>query len=76
MYALSLVAPALVLLAIAYGSNHFTTSRWVPFGHHFPGITGAGPLVSPARAMRFSYAPSPFWLLAGAVHAGPTPIPQ
>ncbi|MGE0394996.1 MAG: carbon starvation protein A [Vicinamibacterales bacterium] len=52
------------------GSNYFPTSRWVLFGHHFAGITGAGPLLGPVLAMQFGYAPGIIWLLAGVCLAG------
>jgi carbon starvation protein len=51
-------------------SNFFPTPRWVLFGHHFAGITGAGPLVGPVLATQFGWAPSFMWLLAGCVLGG------
>ena len=52
------------------GANYFPTSRWVLFGHHFAGITGAGPLLGPVLAMQFGYAPGLIWLLTGVCLAG------
>jgi carbon starvation protein len=52
------------------GSNFYPTSRWVLFGHHFAGITGAGPLVGPVLAAQFGWAPGFIWLLAGCCLAG------
>ena len=52
------------------GANYFPTSRWVLFGHHFAGITGAGPLIGPVLAMQFGYAPGLIWLLTGVCLAG------
>jgi len=52
------------------GSNYYPTPRWVLFGHHFAGITGAGPLVGPVLAAQFGWAPGFIWLLAGCVLAG------
>src|SRR5262245_3663329 len=51
-------------------SNFYPTSRWVLFGHHFAGITGAGPLVGPVLAAQFGWAPGFIWLLAGCCLAG------
>ncbi len=52
------------------GSNFIPTNRWVLFGHHFAGITGAGPLIGPVLAMQFGYAPGLIWILAGVCLAG------
>ncbi|HKT80511.1 MAG TPA: carbon starvation protein A [Vicinamibacterales bacterium] len=52
------------------GANFYPTPRWVLFGHHFAGITGAGPLVGPVLATQFGWAPGFMWLLAGCVLAG------
>ena len=52
------------------GANYFPTSRWVLFGHHFAGITGAGPLIGPVLAMQFGWAPGIIWILAGVCLAG------
>jgi carbon starvation protein len=52
------------------GSNYFPTTRWVLFGHHFAGITGAGPLLGPVLAMQFGWAPGLIWILAGVCLAG------
>ncbi len=52
------------------GANFYPTPRWVLFGHHFAGITGAGPLVGPVLATQFGWAPGFIWLLAGCVLAG------
>src|SRR6476660_2826076 len=55
------------------GHNYHVTTRWVLFGHHFAAIAGARPLIGPALAAQFGYAPGLIWLvggvcLAGAVH--------
>src|SRR5262245_7323106 len=52
------------------GANYYPTSKWVPFGHHFAAITGAGPLVGPVLAAQFGWAPGFMWLLAGCCLAG------
>ena len=52
------------------GRDFVKTNKWVVFGHHFAGITGAGPLLGPVLAMQFGYAPGIIWLLAGVCLAG------
>src|SRR3954453_10174399 len=53
--------------------NYHATTRCVLFGHLFPAIACAGPLIGPVLAAQFGYAPGLIWLvggvcLAGAVH--------
>src|ERR1044072_6386757 len=55
------------------GHNYYPTNKWVLFGHHFAGISGAGPLVGPVLAAQFGFLPGLLWLvigvcLGGAVH--------
>jgi carbon starvation protein len=45
-------------------------SKWVLFGHHFAGITGAGPLLGPVLAAQFGFLPGLIWLVVGVVLAG------
>jgi len=52
------------------GHNFVASPKWVPFGHHFAAIAGAGPLVGPTLAAQFGFAPGLLWLLVGAVLAG------
>src|SRR3982750_668237 len=52
------------------GHNYHPTHRLVLFGHHFPAITGAGPLIGPVLAAQFGYAPGLIWLVAGVCVAG------
>src|SRR5882672_3267538 len=43
---------------------------YVPIGHHFAAIAGAGPLVGPVLAAQMGYLPGTLWILAGVVFAG------
>src|SRR5258707_11412669 len=52
------------------GANFYPTPRWVLFGHHFAGITGAGPLLGPVLAAQFGFLPGLIWLVVGVVMAG------
>src|SRR5204863_7306470 len=52
------------------GHNYPPTNKWVLFGHHFPAISGAGPLIGPVLAAQFGYMPGLIWLLVGVCLAG------
>src|SRR6201987_6133297 len=52
------------------GHNYVASPRWVLFGHHFPSIAGACPLVGPTLAAQFGFAPGFLWLMIGAVLCG------
>ncbi|PYS54859.1 MAG: carbon starvation protein A [Acidobacteria bacterium] len=52
------------------GQNYYPMSKWVLFGHHFAGITGAGPLIGPVLAAQFGFLPGLIWLVLGVVLAG------
>ena len=52
------------------GRNYVPTSKWVPFGHHFAAIAGAGPLIGATLAAQFGDAPCLAWLVLGAVTSG------
>jgi len=52
------------------GQNYYPMSKWVLFGHHFAGITGAGPLLGPVLAAQFGFLPGLIWLVVGVVMAG------
>jgi len=52
------------------GQNYYPMSKWVLFGHHFAGITGAGPLLGPVLAAQFGFLPGLIWLVIGVVMAG------
>jgi carbon starvation protein len=52
------------------GQNYYPMSKWVLFGQHFSGITGAGPLVGPVLAAQFGFLPGLIWLVLGVVLAG------
>ena len=46
------------------------TSRGVVFGHHFTSIAGTGPIVGPAIAIMWGWAPALLWVLLGSVFIG------
>jgi carbon starvation protein len=52
------------------GQNYYPMTKWVLFGQHFSGITGAGPLVGPVLAAQFGFLPGLIWLVLGVVMAG------
>ncbi len=52
------------------GQNYYPMSKWVLFGHHFAGITGAGPLIGPTLAAQFGFLPGLLWIVLGVVMAG------
>src|SRR5437870_6393472 len=52
------------------GQNYYPMSKWVLFGHHFAGITGAGPLIGPVLAAQLGFLPGLIWLVLGVVLAG------
>jgi carbon starvation protein len=52
------------------GQNYYPMSKWVLFGQHFSGITGAGPLVGPVLAAQFGFLPGLIWLVVGVCLAG------
>ncbi len=52
------------------GQNYYPMTKWVLFGQHFSGITGAGPLVGPVLAAQFGFLPGLIWLVLGVVLAG------
>uniref|UniRef100_UPI003A5C79F4 carbon starvation CstA family protein n=1 Tax=Corynebacterium nuruki TaxID=1032851 RepID=UPI003A5C79F4 len=52
------------------GQDYMPTDRRVLFGHHFPAIAGAGPLVGPVLAAQMGYLPGTIWIVAGVVLAG------
>jgi carbon starvation protein len=52
------------------GQNYYPMTKWVLFGQHFSGITGAGPLVGPVLAAQFGFLPGLIWLVVGVCLAG------
>src|SRR5438874_6341758 len=52
------------------GQNYHPTNEWVLFGHQFPAISGAGPLIGPVLAIQYGYMPGLLWLVIGVCLAG------
>jgi carbon starvation protein len=52
------------------GLDFHPTDRRVLLGHHFAGISGAGPLVGPVLAAQMGYLPGTIWIVAGVIFAG------
>ncbi len=46
------------------------TNKEVLFGHHFASIAGTGPIVGPAIAIIWGWAPALLWILIGSIFAG------
>ena len=55
---------------LADGLDYHATDRRVLLGHHFAGISGAGPLVGPVLAAQMGYLPGTIWIIAGVIFAG------
>lgn len=52
------------------GLDYHPTDRRVLLGHHFAGISGAGPLVGPVLAAQMGYLPGTIWIVVGVIFAG------
>lgn len=50
--------------------DYVPTARAVVFGHHFTSIAGTGPIVGPAIAIMWGWAPALLWVLLGSVFIG------
>ncbi|RKN40539.1 carbon starvation CstA family protein [Streptomyces hoynatensis] len=55
---------------MADGLDYHPTDRRVLLGHHFAGISGAGPLVGPVLAAQMGYLPGTIWIIVGVIFAG------
>ncbi|MDY6968043.1 MAG: carbon starvation CstA family protein [Spirochaetota bacterium] len=52
------------------GMNYVPTNKIVLFGHHFAGISGAGPIIGPTLALVFGWLPAVIWLILGNIFLG------
>lgn len=52
------------------GVDFVPTNRHVLFGHHFTSVAGAAPIVGPAIAVIWGWAPAFLWVVLGTVFAG------
>ncbi|WP_404819469.1 carbon starvation CstA family protein [Streptomyces marincola] len=55
---------------LADGLDYHPTDRRVLLGHHFAGISGAGPLVGPVLAAQMGFLPGTIWIIVGVIFAG------
>ncbi len=52
------------------GIDYVPTKRVVLFGHHYASITGLAPMLGPAVAVIWGWAPAMLWVVLGAVFVG------
>ncbi|MDZ8117365.1 carbon starvation CstA family protein [Pontiella agarivorans] len=52
------------------GIDFVATDKTVLFGHHFTSIAGTGPIVGPAIAVIWGWAPALIWILVGSIFMG------
>ncbi len=52
------------------GLDYVPTNRFVLFGHHFASIAGAAPIIGPAIAVIWGWAPAFLWVVLGAIFMG------
>lgn len=50
--------------------DYVPTDKHVVFGHHFTSIAGTGPIVGPAIAVVWGWAPALLWVLFGSILLG------
>jgi carbon starvation protein len=47
--------------------DYVPTGRWVLFGHHYASITGLSPMLGPAVAVIWGWAPALAWVVLGGL---------
>ena len=52
------------------GVDYVPTKKEVIFGHHFTSIAGTGPIVGPAVAIIWGWAPALIWVFFGSIFMG------
>ncbi len=52
------------------GIDYVPTNRFVLFGHHWASITGLSPMLGPAVAVIWGWAPAMLWVVLGALLVG------
>ena len=52
------------------GTDYVPTKKEVIFGHHFTSIAGTGPIVGPAIAVIWGWAPAMIWVFLGSIFMG------
>jgi len=63
----SIEAPS---VALNDDKDFVPTGKFVVFGHHFTSIAGTGPIVGPAIAVIWGWAPALLWVLFGSILMG------
>lgn len=56
--------------ALRDGVDYVPTKKPVLFGHHFASITGLSPMLGPAVAVIWGWAPAMLWVVLGALFVG------
>jgi carbon starvation protein len=51
------------------GIDYVPTNKHVLFGHHFTSVAGAAPIVGPAIAVFWGWAPALLWIVLGTIFA-------
>ena len=52
------------------GIDYLPTNRYVLFGHQYASITGLSPMLGPAIAVIWGWAPAMLWVVLGAIFIG------
>ncbi len=55
---------------LADGVDFVATPRGVLFGHHYASIAGAAPIIGPAIAVVWGWAPALVWVVVGSIFMG------
>lgn len=55
---------------LADGVDYVPTRKEIIFGHHFTSIAGTGPIVGPAIAVIWGWAPALIWVFLGSIIMG------
>ncbi len=55
---------------LADGVDYVPTNKFVLFGHHYASITGLAPMLGPAVAVIWGWAPAMMWVVFGAIFIG------
>lgn len=50
--------------------DYVPTGRYILFGHHYASITGLSPMLGPAVAVIWGWAPATLWIVLGALFVG------
>lgn len=57
-------------VAVNDGRDYVPTAKSIVFGHHFTSIAGTGPIVGPALAIIWGWAPVLLWVVFGSIFIG------